>query len=111
MRKCGQHRLVLGDARCDEIESIWSQLLMKWFDSKCVGANDGDFMKEIISGSRMLIRSGYMLLTNTQRNDPGSDIVIKMAYTEVVESSLPNLSEKRQAVSCHGRNSLQLMVP
>ena len=45
-------------------------------------------MKEIISSSRMLIWSGYMLLTNTQRNDPGSDIVIKIAYTEVVESNL-----------------------
>ena len=53
MRKCDQHRLVLGDARCDEIELIWSQLLMKWFDSRCVGANDEDFMKEIISGSRI----------------------------------------------------------
>ena len=95
MRKCGQHRSVLGDARCDEIELIWSQLLMKQFDSRCVGANDEDFMKEIISSSRTLIQSGYMLLMNTQRNDPGSDIVIKMAYTEVVECSLPNLSEKR----------------
>ena len=83
---------------------------MKWFDSRCVGANDEDFMKEIISSSRTMIRSGYMLLVNTQRNDPGSDIVIKMAYTEV-ESSLPNLSEKRQAVNCHSRNSLKLMVP
>ena len=63
-------------------------------------------MKEIISSSRKSIRSGYMLLVNAQRNDLGSDIVIKMAYTEVVESSLPNLSEKRQAVSCHGRNYL-----
>ena len=107
MRKCGQHRLVSGDARCDEIELIWSQLLMKWFDSRCVGANVVDFMKEIISSSRTSIRSGYMLLRNTQRNDLGSDIVIKMAYTEVVESSLPNLSEKRQAVSCHGRNYLR----
>ena len=80
---------------------------MKRFDSKCVGANVVDFMKEIISGSRTLIRSGYMLLMNTQRNDLGSDIVIKMAYTEVVESSLPNLLEKRRAVSCHGRNNLR----
>ena len=68
---------------------------MKWFDSRCIGANDEDFLTEIISSSRTSIRSGYMLLTNNQRNDPGSDIVIKMAYTEVVESSLPNLSEKR----------------
>ena len=95
MRKCGQHRLVPGDDRCDEIESIWSQLLMKWFDSRCVGTNNEDFVKEIISSSRTLIWSGYILLTNTQRNDPGSDIVIKMAYTEVVEGNLPNLSEKR----------------
>ena len=107
MRKCGQHRVVLGDARCDEIEFIWSQLLMKWFNSRCVGANVVDSVKEIISGSRTSIRSGYMLLTNTQRNDLGSDIVIKMAYTEVVENSLPNLSKKRQAVSCHGRNYLR----
>ena len=111
MRKCGQHRSVPGDARCDEIESIWSQLLMKWFDSRCVGTNHEDFMKEIISGSRTSIWSGYMLLMNTQRNDPGSDIVIKIAYTEVVESNLPNLLEKRRAVSCHGRISLKLMVP
>ena len=68
---------------------------MKWFDSRCVGTNNEDFVKEIISSSRMSIWSRYILLTNTQRNDPGSDIVIEMAYTEVVEGNLPNLSEKR----------------
>ena len=67
---------------------------MKWFDSRCVGANVVDFMKEIISSSRTSIQSWYMLLTNTQRNDLGSDIVIKIVYTEVVESLL-NLLEKR----------------
>ena len=40
---------------------------------------------------------------NTQRNDPGSNIVIEMANTEVVEGNLPNLLEKRRTVSCHGR--------
>ena len=76
---------------------------MKRFDTRCVGANVEDLMKEIISSSRTSIWYGYMLLLNTQRNDLVSDIVIKIAYTEVVKSSLPNLSEKRQAVSCYGR--------
>ena len=74
---------------------------MKWFDSRCVGTNNEDFVKEIISSSRTSIWSGYILLMNTQRNDPGSDIGVEMAYTEVVEGNLPNLSEKRRTVSCH----------